>query len=88
MLQQERADDYIVATGKTYSLAEFVETAFTSLGLDWREYIETDSSLLRPSDIESIYANPRKAKDKLSWEAKNTMPEVVEKMISKEIEKE
>jgi len=86
MMQQDIADDYIVATGKTYSLGQFVETAFSTLELDWHKYVETDSSLLRPSDIESIYANPKKAKNKLGWKAKNKMPAVVEKMIKKEME--
>ena len=86
MLQQETADDYIVATGKTYSLEDFVETTFSILELDWQKYVETDSLLLRPTDIESIYANPEKARNKLRWEAISAMPEIVKLMIEKEME--
>jgi GDPmannose 4,6-dehydratase len=86
MLQQETADDYIVATGKTYSLEDFVKTAFSILELDWQKYVETDSQLFRPTDIESIYANPEKAKNKLRWEATSAMPEIVKLMIEKEME--
>lgn len=86
MLQQETADDYIVATGKTYSLEEFVKTAFSILDLDWEKYVETDPQLLRPTDIESIYANPGKTANELNWEAKFAMPEIVKLMIEKEME--
>ena len=86
MLQQDKAEDYIVATGKTYSLEGFVKTAFSILDLDWEEYVETDSGLLRPTDIESIYANPEKAENKLNWEAKFAMREIVKLMIEKEMD--
>ena len=85
MLQQEKADDYIVATGKTYSLEDFVNIAFTILDLEWKELVETDSGLLRPTDIESIYANPEKAETQLGWKAQSSMPEVVKFMIEKEL---
>ena len=86
MLQQEKADDYIVATGKTYTLKDFVKAAFSTLGLDWEEYVQTDTELLRPTDIESSYANPEKARNQLGWKAKIAMPEVVRLMIEKEMD--
>jgi len=85
MLQQEKADDYIVATGKTCSLKDFVKTAFLTLDMDWQNYVETDASLLRPTDIKMISANPEKAKKNLGWKAKYTMPDVVRLMIEKEM---
>ncbi|MCK5681688.1 GDP-mannose 4,6-dehydratase [bacterium] len=85
MLQQEKPDDYIVATGKTYSLENFVSTAFATLDLDWKMYVETDPRLLRPTDIESIYSNPEKAETKLGWTAQSAMPEVVRMMVDKEM---
>ena len=85
MLQQEKADDYIVATGKTYSLKDFVNVAFSTLDMDWEKYVHTDPNLLRPTDIESIYANPEKAENQLKWKATITMPEVVRLMIEEEM---
>ncbi len=85
MLQQEKADDYIVATGKTYSLKDFVNVAFSTLDMDWEKYVHIDPNLLRPTDIESIYANPEKADNQLKWKATITMPEVVRLMIEEEM---
>ena len=85
MLQQEKAEDYIVATGKTHSLNDFVQIAFSTLDLDWLEFVETDPGLLRPTDIESIYANPEKAEQILGWKAQSAMPEVVKLMIEEEM---
>ncbi|MGL4503821.1 MAG: GDP-mannose 4,6-dehydratase, partial [Planktothrix sp.] len=58
MLQQQEPDDYVIATGETYSLAEFVESAFTCVGLKWNNYVESDSNLLRPTDIAVGRGNP------------------------------
>ena len=54
MLQQDEPDDYIIATGETYSLQDFVLEAFTSVGLDWQDHVEIDQSLYRPTDILSL----------------------------------
>jgi GDPmannose 4,6-dehydratase len=69
MLQQNHPDDFIVATGKTHSLLEFVDTAFRCVGLEWGKYVSYDEKLLRPTDIAVSKANPQKAKEKLSWTA-------------------
>jgi GDPmannose 4,6-dehydratase len=81
MLQQEKAEDFVIATGKTYSLQDFVQTTFDLFGLDWRDWVVFDNKLRRPSDIQMSVANPSKAKKLLGWSAKNSMPEVVKKMI-------
>ncbi|HIK27638.1 MAG: GDP-mannose 4,6-dehydratase [Oscillatoriaceae bacterium SKW80] len=81
MLQQEQPDDYVIATGESHSLEEFVATAFSYVGLDWREHVVTDTSLYRPTDIACGRGNSAKAKEKLGWQAKYKMHDVVRMMI-------
>lgn len=81
MLQQERADDYVIATGETYGLDEFVAEVFNVVGLDWKKYVEIDSSLLRPTDLTIGRANPEKAKKDLGWAAKSSMFDVIKLMV-------
>ncbi|OQX23015.1 MAG: GDP-mannose 4,6-dehydratase [Desulfobacteraceae bacterium IS3] len=85
MLQQEKADDYVIATGETHSLEEFVAAAFSAVGLQWKDYVETDENLLRPADLAISRANPEKARKKLGWRAKYNMPDVVRMMIEAEL---
>jgi GDPmannose 4,6-dehydratase len=84
MLQQDEPDDFIIATGQTRSLQEFVETAFRLVGLDWREHVQLDSDLLRPTDIRRCVANPSKAADRLGWRASAGMEEIIRRMIDAE----
>lgn len=81
MLQQKEASDYIVATGKTYSLQDMVETVFSHLGLDWQDYVEMNPDLLRPTDIKTSYADPGKAEKELGWKAEYDMKEVAAMMV-------
>ena len=81
MLQHDDPDDYVIATGKTSSLQDFVAEAFTCVGLNWEDYVETDQSLYRPTDIAVGRANPSKAKEKLGWEAQYKLPDVVRMMV-------
>ncbi len=81
MLQQPEPDDYVIATGETHRLEDFVATAFSSVGLDWQEWVNIDTSLYRPTDIAVGRGNPGKAKAKLGWEATSKMPEVVRRMV-------
>ncbi len=81
MLQQDRPDDYVVATGQSYSLEDLVARAFSCAGLDWQELVVTDPSLLRPTDLAVSKGNPTKAKEKLGWEAKYKMPDVIKMMV-------
>ena len=85
MLQQEQADDYVIATGESYSLEEFIAEAFACVGLDWRKYLVTDASLLRLTDIAVGRANPAKASEKLGWEAKYKMRDVVRMMVEEKL---
>jgi GDPmannose 4,6-dehydratase len=81
MLQQEEPDDYVIATGESSSLEKFVAAAFASLDLDWRNYVVIDNSLLRPTDLAVGRGNPAKAKNKLGWQAKYKMKDVVQMMV-------
>jgi GDPmannose 4,6-dehydratase len=84
MMQAPRGDDYVIATGQTHSLRAFVAEAFSALDLDWREHVEVDASLMRPTDIAVGRADPGKAERLLGWTAKAGMREVVRGMISGE----
>jgi GDPmannose 4,6-dehydratase len=81
MLQHDEPDDYVIATGETSSLQDFVAEAFTCVGLNWQDFVETDGSLYRPTDIAVGRANPAKAKEKLGWQAQYKLPDVVRMMI-------
>jgi GDPmannose 4,6-dehydratase len=82
MLQQEQSDDYVIATGESYKLAEFIEVAFRLVNLDWQEYVISDKDLRRPTDIAIGRGNPSKAKAKLGWEAKHKMVDIVKLMMA------
>lgn len=81
MLQQEQPDDFVVATGQTNTLESFVAAAFSYVGLDWRDYVDIDASLYRPTEILWGGGSPNKAVQYLGWEAKSKMRDVVKKMI-------
>ena len=84
MLQQAVPDDYVIATGASYKLEAFIEAIFATLGLDWRDHVETDESLLRPSEIMKGQGNPTKAKNHLGWQAAYQMPDVARMMVEAE----
>lgn len=81
MLQQDQPEDFVIATGETNSLEDFVATAFTCVGLIWHEHVDIDPNLLRPSDLKISRADPSHAKEKLGWTASLRMRDVVMKMI-------
>ncbi len=84
MLQLEAGEDFVIATGESSSLEDFVDTAFSAVGLRWREHVETDASLLRPSDIAESVGNPSRAEKVLGWKPKLRMREVVQRMVEAE----
>jgi GDPmannose 4,6-dehydratase len=88
MLQQDRPDDYVIATGETRSLTEFIDHSFSCLGLDWKEYVRTEAGLKRPSDIRTSRANPSKAMKELGWCAQSKMQDVVRMMIADYLERQ
>lgn len=87
MLQQDHPDDYVVATGETYSLREFVDAVFTSLGLRWHDYVVLNQALLRPTEILISRSNPRKAEQKLAWKARYKMKDVACMMVEAKIQR-
>lgn len=81
MLQQDQPDDYVIATGQTHSLAEFIATAFECVGLQWQDHVISDPTLLRPSDIAVSRCDPSKAHRHLGWQAQSPMQSVVRQMV-------
>jgi len=81
MLQQDAPDDYVLATGETHSVSEFLEEAFGYAGLDWREYVKTDPRYLRPSEVDVLIGDYSKAKKQLGWEPAVRFRELVRMMV-------
>jgi GDPmannose 4,6-dehydratase len=86
MLQQERADDFVVATGQTHSVKEFVELAFDRLKLDWRKYVGFDPRLTRPSEVDVLCGDAAKARRVLGWEPSVSFEELVAMMVDADLE--
>jgi GDPmannose 4,6-dehydratase len=84
MLQKETPDDYVIATGRSSRLQDFVEIAFAEFGLNWHNYVVVDPSLFRPTDIAKNRGNPAKAKQQLSWQSSCFINEIVRMMIQAE----
>lgn len=84
-LQLERPGDFVIATGESNGLEDFVAEAFRCVGLDWHEFVVTDSSLCRPTDLPSVCGNPAKAREVLGWAAQRRMKEVVREMVRAEL---
>jgi GDPmannose 4,6-dehydratase len=84
MLQQEKPDDYVIATGNSRPLRDFVEAAFRHVGLDWEKYTVIDKSLFRPTDLHMGRANPSKAASQLGWQATCQMEDVARMMVEAE----
>lgn len=85
MLQNEIPEDYVIATGESNSLMDFIITSFEYLNLNYADHVISDNNLLRPSDFKTGRANPAKAEIKLGWKAKSMMKDVIEKMIDFEL---
>jgi len=81
MLQQDIPDDYVIATGITTTLKDFIKITFDTLGLKWEDHVDVDEALIRPTDISVGLANPQKAKKHLNWEAKIGIEDIIKLMI-------
>ncbi|MFM5903248.1 MAG: GDP-mannose 4,6-dehydratase [Dolichospermum sp.] len=88
MLQQDQADDYVIATGNSSSLEDFVIAAFTTLNLSWQDHVVIDQSLFRPTELAIGKGKPEKAKIQLGWEAKSKMLDVVKMMIQARLDQD
>lgn len=85
MLQRETPDDFVIATGHSHSLEQFVQHVFEHLGLEWREHVDIDVSLFRPSDIATSIADPSKAASVLSWKSQTPFPDLIHHLVSAEL---
>lgn len=86
MLQQDKADDYVIATGETHSIREFLEIAFSHVGLDYHAYVETDPALYRPSEVHLLQGDAGKAKTILGWSYDLTFEDLVKEMVDGDLE--
>jgi GDPmannose 4,6-dehydratase len=85
MLQQDEPDDYVVATGETHSVREFLEEAFGYLDLDWKRFVEIDPRYFRPAEVDLLIGDPSKARGKLGWSPKITFKELVRTMVDADL---
>ncbi len=85
MLQQPEPDDYVVGTGESHSVREFLDLAFAMLDLDWREYVEIDPRYFRPTEVEHLCANPRKAREVLGWRPRVSFEGLVKMMVEHDL---
>jgi GDPmannose 4,6-dehydratase len=81
MLQQDRPDDYVIATGESHSVREVLEVAFGTLGLDWKAHVEIDPRYYRPTEVDHLLGDARKAREKLGWNFKVRFKELIEMMV-------
>ncbi|HWP45752.1 MAG TPA: GDP-mannose 4,6-dehydratase [Candidatus Limnocylindrales bacterium] len=86
MLQQEVPSDYVIATGVTHSVQEFVEIAFDHVGLDWKKYVVVDPKFIRPAEVDFLQGNAQKAKQELGWEPTVSFEELVKMMVDADLE--
>ena len=85
MLQQDRPDDYVVATNETHSVREFVEETFSALNLDWKQFVKHDARYERPAEVELLIGDPAKARRQLNWEPKIRFKELVKLMVDADL---
>ena len=85
MLQQEQPDDYVVATGETHEVREFLELAFGYVNLNWQDYVEFDERYLRPAEVDLLIGDPTKAKEKLGWQPSVSFEQLVHLMVEADL---
>jgi GDPmannose 4,6-dehydratase len=86
MLQQDEPDDFVIGTGETHSPQEFVDVAFAHVGLEAKDFVRVDPRFMRPAEVDLLLADPRKAKEKLGWQAKTPFVELVRIMVDADME--
>ena len=87
MLQQDRPDDYVIATGVSHSVRELIEIAFARVGLDWQKYVRVDPALLRPAEVDHLLGDPSKARAELGWTPSVNFKQLVEMMVDADLER-
>jgi GDPmannose 4,6-dehydratase len=86
MLQAKEPEDFVIATGETHSVKEFLDLAFGHLGLDWREHVKQDPRYLRPSEVDLLLGDATRAKERLGWSPRTSFPELVKLMAEHDLE--
>jgi GDPmannose 4,6-dehydratase len=86
MMQQDQPDDYVIATGETHSVREFLEVAFGHVGLQWKKYVEIDPRYHRPAEVELLLGDYSKAKQKLGWEPKTRFEDLARLMVDADVQ--
>lgn len=86
MLQQKSPRDYVIGTGETHTVREFVELAFKYAGLDWKKYVKIDKALYRPAEVHTLHADPREASKALRWKPKVSFRGLVEMMVEADLQ--
>lgn len=86
MLQQPEPDDYVLATGKTHSVRDLLETAFNAAGLNWEEHVEIDPKLIRPAEVDYLCGDATKAREKLGWVPEVSFEELIQMMVEADLE--
>jgi len=87
MMQEDSPEDYVIASGKTHSVADLVKTAFEFVGLNWEDYVIQDPKLFRPAEVDLLVGDPSKAKKNLGWEPQVSFKELIEMMVEADIER-
>jgi GDPmannose 4,6-dehydratase len=87
MLQQSEPDDYVVGTGETHSVREFVQIAFQHVGLDWKQHVVIDPAFYRPAEVDLLLADPTKARTRLGWTPETGFRELVTMMVDADVER-
>ncbi|MFC1627034.1 GDP-mannose 4,6-dehydratase [Patescibacteria group bacterium] len=88
MLQQDKPDDYVIATGKTWSVKQCAQYAFEAVDLNWEDYVETDKEFMRPAEVDLLVGDASKAKKVLNWEPKTSFKQMMEIMVKADLKKE
>jgi GDPmannose 4,6-dehydratase len=86
MMQQDESDDYVIATGETHSVKEFLDKTFQHLGIDWKDVVRIDDRYLRPSEVDLLLGDPTKAQTKLGWKPRTSFDELVKIMVESDWE--
>jgi GDPmannose 4,6-dehydratase len=86
MLQQSEPDDYVVATGETHSVKDFLEQAFGQVGLDWEKHVEIDPKFYRPAEVDQLVGDATKAHKKLGWTPKTKFADLVRLMVDTDVQ--
>jgi GDPmannose 4,6-dehydratase len=81
ILQQDSPDDFVLGTGDSHTVKEFVQEAFSYVGLDWRKYVKIDPRYFRPTEVEALIADATKANKKLNWQPKVTFKDLIKIMV-------